>query len=274
MPYPEGVDLSNNNGPVMLDAVAASGRVFVFMKATEGVAFRDSFFTQWWASAKRLGLYRGAYHFGLPSKNSPEDEASFFMAIMQEQGIEPGDMLALDLEDPAAGGALNDWTLRFLERVEALAGFAPIIYTSPGYAVDHLLARSPELGRFPLWCASWGVSTPPQAPPPWDLVSFHQYGVGGPGSVPGVSGECDLNRFNGLAERIPLLGKPGTVAPLPPLDDAISVAALQAQVDALKAQRDGLISAVAYLADTVGDAHLALVKEAQRVRTEQVGPRP
>jgi lysozyme len=282
--YPEGVDISNNQGAVDLAAVKASGRSFVFMKSTEGVAFRDSYFAGWWREAKALGLYRGAYHFARPSRNGPEDEAAFFVAIVSEQGIEPGDMLALDLEDPDAGGALDDWTLRFLERVESLAGFAPLIYTSPGYVVDHLLNRSPEIGRFPLWVASWGVSTPPQAPPPWDFASFHQWGVGGPGSVPGVNGECDLNRFNGLLERIPLLGKPGTTAPpapLPPLDDSISVVTLMAQVDALKEQvatlcqeRDGLLSAVAYLGDSGADALTALAKEWQRVRVEQVGPRP
>jgi lysozyme len=259
--YPEGVDLSNNNENVDLAAIKASGRSFVFLKATEGVAFRDPFFAQWWREAKELGLYRGAYHFARPSKNSPEDEAAFYMAIVSEQGIEPGDMLALDLEDPNAGGALNDWTLRFLERVEALAGFAPLIYTSPGYAVDHLLARSPEIGRFPLWLASWGVPTPPQAPPPWDLVSFHQTGVGPAGSVPGVSGECDLDVFNGLAERIPLLGKPGAVAPPAPPDtsQADEVARLrtvvgylthdvagayQREIDTIRASLDALQAAV------------------------------
>lgn len=63
----------------------------------------------------------------------------------------------------------------------------------------------------------------------------------------------------------------GPPAPTPPPDE---LGSLRAQVAALTAQRDGLISAVAYLADTVGDGHMALVKEAQRVRTEQVGPRP
>jgi hypothetical protein len=42
----------------------------------------------------------------------------------------------------------------------------------------------------------------------------------------------------------------------------------------LQAHAEGLVGAVAYLADTVGDGQIALIKEMQRVRTEQIGARP
>jgi hypothetical protein len=67
------------------------------------------------------------------------------------------------------------------------------------------------------------------------------------------------------------------VAPAPPApadDPALTIAALRGRVAALTAERDQLTVAVAYLADTVGDGHKALVKEAQRVRAEHIGPRP
>jgi hypothetical protein len=67
----------------------------------------------------------------------------------------------------------------------------------------------------------------------------------------------------------------------PPRDQGLSIATLQAQVNELSARvddltkkRDGLIVAVSYLGDTMADSLTALAKEAQRVRAEQVGPRP
>lgn len=212
---PFGIDVSNNNGHIDWPRVAAGGVSFAIAKVSEGTWFRDAYFAENWQAMKRHGIVRGAYHFARPSAAAAVDEARYFVEAigLLGQTLEPGDLLALDLEDDQAGGDLSDWTLAWLQEVERLAGYKPLVYTSPAYAQEHQLARRPEIGEYGLWLASWGVPTPPAAPAPWDLVAVHQYGVGGVGSVPGVAGECDLNRYNGPLETLRLYGKPGAAEP-------------------------------------------------------------
>lgn len=211
--YPTGIDVSNNNGMIDWDQVAATGMKFAFSKADQGDYFTDGYLGTNWAESKRVGLYRGAYHFADPDRVSAVKSAEHFMAVMATVGIEPGDMLALDLE--WGTGNLADWTFQWMQRVEQLAGFAPLIYTSPAFVYDHGLSARPELAAYGLWLASWGVPTPPPAPYPWTLVAFHQYRVGPAGTVPGIAGDIDLNRFNGTDDRIPYYGKPLPSEPLP-----------------------------------------------------------
>lgn len=216
--YPLGIDISNNQGAIDFNAVKASGVEFAIAKITEGVHFRDGWFSSFWHDMKRVGLKRGAYHFARPALNGAVAEADYFVNAFGALGqqLEPGDVVALDLEDPDAGGDLSEWTLRWCQRVEQLLGFKPLVYCSPGYIQDHSLRNKPELGTYGLWLASWGVPTPPQAPAPWDLVAIHQYAVGSAGTIPGVQGEIDLNRFNGPIDGFVKYGKPGVVTPTPP----------------------------------------------------------
>jgi hypothetical protein len=101
MALPEGIDVSNNNGRIDWDAVAGAGITFAIAKITEGTWFRDGYFAENWAEMKRLGIYRGAYHFARPSVRSAEQEADYFLDAFELLGcaIETGDLLALDLED-------------------------------------------------------------------------------------------------------------------------------------------------------------------------------
>lgn len=272
-PMPElpfGIDVSNNNGHIDWARVAEAGVAFAIAKVSEGTWFRDGYFAENWQAMKAHGILRGAYHFARPSAAGAVDEARYFVAAigLLGQQLEPGDLVALDLEDEQAGGDLSGWTLAWLQEVERLVGYKPLIYTSPAYAQAHQLARRPEIGEYGLWLASWGVPTPPAAPAPWDLVAIHQYGVGGVGSVPGVAGECDLNRYNGPLETLALYGKPGSVEPPPqqPADDEVVA---------------GLRVAVAHLCDVVvpraaGAAaeREAALAEAAAIREQFVGPKP
>ena len=62
------------------------------------------------------------------------------------------------------------------------------------------------LGEYGLWLASWGRSTMPPAPAPWQFVAFWQYSS--TESVPGIPGEVDADYFNGPEQNIPLYGIP------------------------------------------------------------------
>lgn len=70
---------------------------FGWCKATEGVSFIDPTFAPNWANLKAQAGYRGAYHFFHPGID-PLAQAEHFMGIVIRQGLEPGDMLAIDAE--------------------------------------------------------------------------------------------------------------------------------------------------------------------------------
>lgn len=223
---PQGIDVSNHQGHVNWNAVSNSGQIFAFSKATEGTYFNDPWFARNWRESRNAGLNRGAYHFARPSSgSSPDQEAAFFLASVNHAGgLEPGDMLVLDFEDEKAwdGGAygtLANWALGFCEYVEAATTIVPVFYTGPWYADRADFPSVPALADCPLWLAAYRATMPPPIAP-WSQVSFWQYSDHG--SVPGVSGNCDQNIFNGNADRIPLLGLAGDT-PIEPLDPIYNV---------------------------------------------------
>src|SRR5690349_9071264 len=95
--HPRGIDvsryqssstLSSCSGPVQVGwaAVRASGRSFAFIKATgtrSGGIAQDPCFDRNWAGARAAGLYRGAYHFAIPSRaaGSAAADARFFVQV-------------------------------------------------------------------------------------------------------------------------------------------------------------------------------------------------
>lgn len=63
--------------------------------------------------------------------------------------------------------------------------------------------------------------------------------------------------------------------PAPPTDDRdATIVRLRAELETVTRQRDGLVNAVAYLGDDVGDRIQAALAELRRVRAESVGARP
>lgn len=210
---PRGIDVASWQGQPDWRAVAASGIQFAITKATEGVGYLNPTFARNWLEIRAAGIKRGAYHFAEPDVNRPEDEADYFLAnVARVGGLAAGDMLALDLEDK--NGSLkraNDiggWALAWLRYVERQTGVAPLLYTAPNVIREHSLFGYPALPRYPLWLAAYQTAPPP-VPAPWSSIAIWQHSD--EGSVPGIVGNVDLNRFMGTAEQLAALGKPGAV---------------------------------------------------------------
>lgn len=202
-----GCDISNHQSTVDWDrAVGEGGVQFAIVKATEGVGFTDKFLARNWAELKRLGIPRGAYHFARPSQSSAEDEAAFFIGTMQTVGLEPGDLVALDMEDDQfpVGRNVSPWTLAWLRAVESALGFKPLVYTYPNYIIERRLT-DPALAAYPLWFADYDDPINPMGP--WPALTIHQYTASG--SVPGLGASIDLDHFGGTREQLLALGKPG-----------------------------------------------------------------
>lgn len=191
----KGIDVSEYQGDINWKAVADSGVVYCFVKATEGVESRDPMFAKNWAGLRSVGIIRSAYHFFIASKD-PKVQAKNFLDLTRSTW-ETNDLPpVLDLEksyglDPDT--VINKAGI-WLDTVEASIGRRPIIYTYPSFW-NEALKNTPRLGaNYRLWIAHYGTNNP-WVPGSWKSWTFHQYSESG--SVPGISGACDLNNFNG-----------------------------------------------------------------------------
>lgn len=188
-----GVDVSHYQGTVDWRAVAASGRAFAVVKATEGATYLDPLFHRNVNDARAAGLIVGAYHFGRPGAAGTNadagTEAAHFLAAAG--GV---DFAVLDLEDPnvPAGRPLAGWVSTWLAKVEAATSRTPWLYTYGSYWRQHG-STDPRWRRYPLWLADY---TPPAGLlAPWGHYTVWQYSSSG--TVPGVTGRCDVDTFDG-----------------------------------------------------------------------------
>lgn len=204
-----GVDVSALQGTITWSQVAAAGKSFAFIKATKGTCYTDSRFGSYITSAPSAGLVVGAYHFALPEDNTAGAEALYFLSTAGAYtgaGYLPP---VLDLEDPAgtclvhsqaltsyySSAALTAWTQTWVDTVYRHTGRMPIIYTSPSIA-GYL---SSSLNNCKLWIADPGTSatTAPSNIGNWTTWAFKQYDWYG--AVSGITGNVDLDVFNGTA---------------------------------------------------------------------------
>jgi len=191
----EGIDTSVFQGSPDWDAVRNSGRAFALTKATEGVGFVDPTFARNWSEMLRAGIaVPGAYHFARPDLgNAPEAEADFFLSVvLPATGSVAGTLLALDIEvDPASA----QWAAAFEQRMrDRLGGYNAGFYSFFSWLDEHGVSRVPQLGLDWLWLAWPDVNGALPLPGPWATVSIQQYGQG---TVPGIGGAVDVNRFFG-----------------------------------------------------------------------------
>lgn len=258
--YPRGVDVASYQGDPDWRKVAASGVAFAITKATEGDDYLNPTFARNWREIKAAGLKRGAYHYARPDANDPEREAVYFSTTVKAQGVEAGDMLALDLEDGT--GALGDWAMRFLRTVQQLTGLTPMLYTGGPFISEHRIGMQPGIEAYPLWLAAY-QQTLPSTPYPWKSITIWQHTD--KASVPGIVGNVDGNRWIGTAAELAAFGLPQGVGngPATTSDEETIL---------------GLRRAVAHLVDKVlpkaaaaaADREAALA-EAARIRAEFLG---
>ena len=196
-----GPDVSSWNHPqgaaIDWSAVQKSGSSFAFVKATEGTTYTNPYFAGDWTGVAAVGLYRSAYHYArpaLPVTTSATNQARYFVSVAgTQQG--PHDLPpALDLEE--SGGLspsdLAAWAAAWLAEVKRLTGRTPMVYTYPVFWHE-AMADSTALSAYPLWIAHYTQDSAPQTVGGWTTWRFWQYTA--TGSLPGISGIVDLNRY-------------------------------------------------------------------------------
>ena len=187
----EGIDVSSFQATVDWAMVKASGKSFAIARIANGVT-PDTAFTTNWSGIKAAGLVRGAYQEFQPN-GDPIAQANYVIATIGP--LQNGDLpIIADVtntggQTPATIAAnLMTWAAA----IEAGTGKPPIIYTSAQFWDG--MVQSSAFGSDLLWDANWGVSCP-NLPTGWTAFAFWQYSD--TGTVAGVSGNVDLDKFNG-----------------------------------------------------------------------------
>jgi len=217
----DGIDVSKWQGSIDWSAVAADGIDFAFIRVSDGLHYQDSYFHENWSEAKAHGVVRGVYQFF----RSDEDPTAQAQLLLDEMGpLEPGDLPPVcDVEtaDGQSAATIVDRVQTWLDVVEGALGVKPLIYTSPG--VWGSIVQSGAFADYPLWVAHWGASCPTM-PTGWsDWVVWQ---TSDNGSVAGVSGGVDTDKFNGGMAALQAFGSGDTIPPdpdpiVPPEETAI-----------------------------------------------------
>ncbi len=195
-----GLDVSHWQGQVDWKLVKDAGVQFVYVKATEGIGYVDSWYDRHIAGAKAAGLPCGSYHFFQPTESVAKQVENF---VHRVGPLKVGDLPpVLDVEMPPDWSGINvservkgvsDW----LVAVEQQLGVTPIIYMSPSFAGDEL-GHPAFLKKYQLWVAHYTLATAPTVPAPFTSWLFWQYSE--TTAVPGVQGHADVNWFNGTLD--------------------------------------------------------------------------
>jgi lysozyme len=189
-----GIDVSKWQGDVNWTKVAATGVKFAFVRVSHGVNTIDGWFESNWEEAHAAGLHVGAYQYFEPGQSAT---AQADIMIEKMGTLQPGDLPPVidveshgNLSSTKVAAAVTTW----VQRVEAATGVKPIIYTGRFFWQDYV--KTAAFADYPLWIAHY-TNGCPNLPSQWSDWTFHQYTD--KGTVNGVSGPTDMNRFNGDA---------------------------------------------------------------------------
>ena len=223
-----GIDISSWQTGLDLDALKRDID-FCIVKATEGVGLVDSRCDKFVSECKRLGYDWGFYHFA--RNNSPEADAEFFYKNTKNyfgEGIP-----ILDLEDTKIAD-WGDYAQRFCDRIHALSGVYPMIYTSAAFRNQFAKTTLPQkcalwLAGYPRKYTNWDQVKDPETIPygiyPWESCAIWQFS--GNGKVRGFSGDVDLDFCYITRDQWKALAKGDAPEPAARYTDAEIVAAAQ-----------------------------------------------
>ncbi|WP_349262166.1 GH25 family lysozyme [Actinocrinis sp.] len=201
---PVGIDVSHYQGTINWSAVKAAGISFAYIKDTEGTTYKDPTFNANYLNAYKAKVIRGAYHFAQPGSSSGATQANYFAS---NGGAWSADNLTLpgmvDLEGGCYGlsaSAMDSWILDFYNTYKARTTRDVVIYTSPSWWNTCTGGWSGMSARSPLFVADWTTAANPTIPAGFPFATLWQYTDAG--SVSGISGAVDRDRFNGDSARL------------------------------------------------------------------------
>ena len=190
-----GIDVSEHNGEIDWEAVAADGVEFVMIRVgnrgyTAGELYKDERFDENYEGARAAGLKVGAYFFSQAvTVQEAAEEAEFTLNVLK--GLKLDLPVAYDWEligqenaraDDIDRETLTACTSEFCGRIAKK--FDAMIYTN-AYQCYYLLTLG-ELSEYPIWFAGY-------ADTPILYYSFDIWQYSDKGSVKGISRPVDMN---------------------------------------------------------------------------------
>jgi len=211
-PTVKGIDVSYYQGTIDWTKVKADGVQFAFIRVSDGTGYQDPNFQTYWDKSRAAGIVHGAYQFFRPAED-PIAQADLLLSKIGT--LAPDDLPpVIDVEatgnlGPAAVAAkVKQW----VDHVAAATGKTPIIYT--GYYFWRDSVGDPNMAADPLWHAQYTTAACPTIAPAWPTWAFWQYTS--TGTINGISGGVDVDRFNGTYAQ--LMAMAGPTTPTPPCD--------------------------------------------------------
>ena len=200
--YTLGLDLSHWNAIADFVQIKAAGYEFVILKATEQTGFIDPTFEPRWKMALDAGLIVGSYHFLRCNYGGINQADHYLETIRPLLDTSPARLVACDVEttDGMTTQSRQTCINKWFGMVKCALGITPLCYSSP-YCWQ-MITENMTLDCVG-WVAHWTPALAPSWPNGWPVNKrlFWQYGVypkhAWVAPVPGVSGECDVNRFYG-----------------------------------------------------------------------------
>lgn len=188
-----GIDVSHHQGLVSWEDVAESKKiVFAIAKATGGETYTDPQFAFNWHGIRATGLVRGAYHFFYAVDDPQKQLDNYLSAVGSFKATDLPPLLDVEITDNVTTEVLVEGVLQWLQLAEQATKRTPILYSDLSFAQQYF--QDPRFSKYPLWTADYGPSVS-NLPKPWQHWSIWQYSQNG--TVDGVQGEVDLNKFYG-----------------------------------------------------------------------------
>jgi GH25 family lysozyme M1 (1,4-beta-N-acetylmuramidase) len=206
----KGIDVSYVQTSVDWTAVKNSGIEFAMIRDGYGGdgdtsiwdSQRDAQFESHYSGAVNAGLKVGVYHYSYATNATmASQEADECLYLLNGRHLDYP--VAYDLEDSCQSGlsvqTMSEIAQIFCSKI-AKAGYTPVIYCSKNFFQNHL--NSQLISQYDIWIAQWASSTDFQGNSMWQYTSS--------GSVPGISGRCDMdysyvNYASGGGSQVPIM---------------------------------------------------------------------
>jgi lysozyme len=213
-----GIDVSNNNGSINWTSVHGDGVAYAYAKAVEGTGFTDSYFSGNMSNGKNAGLQMGAYDFCHPESGCPSAEVNHFWSVAGGKISADGKSIypMADCEVfsgvGCSEGSYTTWYNNWSTDVKAKTSnfLHPIIYVSAcnashlstaitlsafiaDYNGENLYTGNP----WTVCCSDcrWGSTS-------CNNNTWTYWQVSSTGAISGVSGNCDLDAYNGTLSEL------------------------------------------------------------------------
>ncbi|WP_367182121.1 lysozyme [uncultured Arthrobacter sp.] len=225
----QGMDVSAYQGNVNWATAWAQGARFAYVKASEGTFYKNPNFNQQYNGSANVGMYRGAYHFAMPTLTSGREQANYFvdngggwssdgktLPPLLDIEYNPYDAKTMpsgrgDTCYAMSSAELISWIRDFSNTIKARTGRLPMIYTATNWW-NYCIGKTTAFADHPLHVAAYNEVGAGPVPSGWKTYSFWQYSSTGP-----FVG--DSNVWNGSAAGLAAFVRGAAPAPTTPFKD-------------------------------------------------------